>query len=100
MAQKWPSLQLTKRSLAVIDRLGLHQLQVCMAKTPYSFSDQPRLLGAPEGFTMGVRDITLSLGAGFAVVITGNIVTMPGLPAKPAAEGLLVDEDGVISGLE
>lgn len=89
-----------KRSLAVIDRLGLHHLQVCMAKTPYSFSDQPRLLGAPEGFTMGVRDITLSLGAGFAVVITGNIVTMPGLPAKPAAEGILVDEDGVISGLE
>ncbi|NQX47101.1 formate--tetrahydrofolate ligase [Paenibacillus tritici] len=89
-----------KRSLAVIDRLGLHQLQVCMAKTPYSFSDQPRLLGAPEGFTMGVRDITLSLGAGFAVVITGNMVTMPGLPAKPAAEGLLIDEDGVISGLE
>ncbi|MNN73928.1 Formate--tetrahydrofolate ligase [compost metagenome] len=71
-----------------------------MAKTPYSFSDQPRLLGAPEGFTMGVRDITLSLGAGFAVVITGNIVTMPGLPAKPAAEGLRVDEDGVLHGLE
>ncbi|WP_340026239.1 formate--tetrahydrofolate ligase [Paenibacillus sp. FSL K6-1096] len=89
-----------KRSLAAIERLDLHHLQVCMAKTPYSFSDQPRLLGAPEGFTMGVRDITLSLGAGFAVVITGNMVTMPGLPAKPAAEGLLVDEDGVISGLE
>lgn len=89
-----------KRNLAVIEKLGLQQLQVCMAKTPYSFSDQPRLLGAPEGFTMGVRDITLSLGAGFAVVITGNIVTMPGLPAKPAAEGLLVDEDGVLHGLE
>ncbi|MBY0009365.1 formate--tetrahydrofolate ligase [Paenibacillus typhae] len=89
-----------KRSLAVIEKLGLQQLQVCMAKTPYSFSDQPRLLGAPEGFTMGVRDITLSLGAGFAVVITGNMVTMPGLPAKPAAEGLLVDEDGVLYGLE
>ncbi|WP_238651253.1 formate--tetrahydrofolate ligase [Paenibacillus piscarius] len=89
-----------KRSLAAIERLGLNQLQVCMAKTPYSFSDQPRLLGAPEGFTMGVRDITLSLGAGFAVVITGNMVTMPGLPAKPAAESLLVDEDGVISGLQ
>lgn len=89
-----------KRNLAVIEKLGLQQLQVCMAKTPYSFSDQPRLLGAPEGFTMGVRDITLSLGAGFAVVITGNMVTMPGLPAKPAAEGLLVDEDGVLHGLE
>ncbi|MNO35275.1 Formate--tetrahydrofolate ligase [compost metagenome] len=89
-----------KRSLSIIEKHGLQQLQVCMAKTPYSFSDQPRLLGAPEGFTMGVRDITLSLGAGFAVVITGNIVTMPGLPAKPAAEGIQVDEDGVINGLE
>ncbi|WP_379130069.1 formate--tetrahydrofolate ligase [Paenibacillus sp. sgz500958] len=88
-----------KRSLAVIDRLGLHKLQVCMAKTPYSFSDQPRLLGAPEGFTMGVRDITLSLGAGFAVVITGSIVTMPGLPAKPAAEQLRIDEEGQLHGL-
>lgn len=88
-----------KRSLADIERLGLNDLQVCMAKTPYSFSDQPRLLGAPEGFTIGVRDITLSLGAGFAVVITGNIVTMPGLPARPAAEGLWMNEDGEINGL-
>ncbi len=89
-----------KRSLGIIEKLGLQQLQVCMAKTPYSFSDQPRLLGAPEGFTMGVRDITLSLGAGFAVIITGNIVTMPGLPAKPAAEGIQVDLNGIINGLE
>ncbi|WP_025707346.1 formate--tetrahydrofolate ligase, partial [Paenibacillus graminis] len=89
-----------KRSLGIIEKLGLQQLQVCMAKTPYSFSDQPRLLGAPEGFTMGVRDITLSLGAGFAVIITGNIVTMPGLPAKPAAEGIQVDLNGAINGLE
>lgn len=88
-----------KRSLAIIDRLGLHHLQVCMAKTPYSFSDQPRLLGAPEGFTMGVRDITLSLGAGFAVVITGNMLTMPGLPAKPAAEQLQIDDNGLLKGL-
>lgn len=88
-----------KRSLAVIERLGLNDLQVCMAKTPYSFSDQPRLLGAPEGFTVGVRDITLSLGAGFAVVITGNIVTMPGLPAKPAAEGLRISDNGTLHGL-
>ncbi|KAA9008434.1 formate--tetrahydrofolate ligase [Paenibacillus spiritus] len=88
-----------KRSLAMIERLGLNKLQVCMAKTPYSFSDQPRLLGAPEGFTVQVRDITLSLGAGFAVVITGSIVTMPGLPAKPAAEAVHVDENGRIAGL-
>lgn len=88
-----------KRSLAIIERLGLNDLQVCMAKTPYSFSDQPRVLGAPEGFTVGIRDITLSLGAGFAVVITGNIVTMPGLPAKPAAEGLQINDKGVLHGL-
>ncbi|MDT3425514.1 formate--tetrahydrofolate ligase [Paenibacillus forsythiae] len=88
-----------KRSLALIERLGLSHLQVCMAKTPYSFSDQPRLLGAPEGFTVQVRDITLSLGAGFAVVITGSIVTMPGLPAKPAAEGLQIDREGTLIGL-
>lgn len=88
-----------KRVLAAIDKHELNGLQVCMAKTPYSFSDQPRLLGAPEGFTLGVRDITLSLGAGFAVVITGSIVTMPGLPAKPAAENLTVDGDGVLHGL-
>lgn len=89
-----------KQSLAAIEHLGLENLQICMAKTPYSFSDQPKLLGAPEGFTVTVRDITLSLGAGFAVVITGNIVTMPGLPVTPAAEGLHLDEDGQISGLE
>ncbi|BCG61431.1 formate--tetrahydrofolate ligase [Paenibacillus sp. URB8-2] len=88
-----------KRSLALIEKLGLSRLQVCMAKTPYSFSDQPRLLGAPRGFTVQVRDITLSLGAGFAVVITGSIVTMPGLPAKPAAEGLRIDEEGRLLGL-
>lgn len=88
-----------KRTLAYIEQRGLHDLQVCMAKTPYSFSDQPRLLGAPEGFTLQVRDITLSLGAGFAVIITGSMVTMPGLPAHPAAEKLSVDQDGIISGL-
>lgn len=88
-----------KRTLAYIEQRGLHGLQVCMAKTPYSFSDQPRLLGAPEGFTLQVRDITLSLGAGFAVIITGSMVTMPGLPAHPAAEKLSVDQDGIISGL-
>ncbi|MFP4977681.1 formate--tetrahydrofolate ligase [Paenibacillus sp. CN-4] len=88
-----------KRTLAYIEKRGLHGLQVCMAKTPYSFSDQPRLLGAPEGFTLQVRDITLSLGAGFAVIITGSMVTMPGLPAHPAAEKLSVDQDGIIHGL-
>ncbi|WP_438348769.1 formate--tetrahydrofolate ligase [Paenibacillus sp. FA6] len=87
------------RGLAEIDRLGYGNLPVCMAKTPYSFSDQPRLLGAPEGFTIHVRDISLSAGAGFVVVHTGNIVTMPGLPKSPAAEHIALDEQGVINGL-
>ncbi len=87
------------RGLTEIDRLGYGYLPVCMAKTPYSFSDQPRLLGAPEGFTMHVRDVSLSAGAGFVVVHTGNIVTMPGLPKSPAAEHMAMDEDGVITGL-
>ncbi|OAB37604.1 formate--tetrahydrofolate ligase [Paenibacillus macquariensis subsp. defensor] len=87
------------RGLAEINRLGYGSLPVCMAKTPYSFSDQPRLLGAPEGFTMHVRDVSLSAGAGFVVVHTGNIVTMPGLPKSPAAEHMAMDEDGVITGL-
>ncbi|OAB42862.1 formate--tetrahydrofolate ligase [Paenibacillus glacialis] len=87
------------RGLAEINRLGYGSLPVCMAKTPYSFSDQPRLLGAPEGFTMHVRDVSLSAGAGFVVVHTGNVVTMPGLPKSPAAEHMAMDEDGVITGL-
>ncbi|MEC0242051.1 formate--tetrahydrofolate ligase [Paenibacillus dokdonensis] len=87
------------RSLADIERLGYGNLPVCMAKTQYSFSDQPRLLGAPEGFTVQVREISLSAGAGFAVVQTGSIMTMPGLPQSPAAEHMSIDEDGRISGL-
>ncbi|WP_136607222.1 formate--tetrahydrofolate ligase [Paenibacillus dokdonensis] len=87
------------RSLSDIERLGYGNLPVCMAKTQYSFSDQPRLLGAPEGFTVQVREISLSAGAGFAVVQTGSIMTMPGLPQSPAAEHMGIDEDGRISGL-
>lgn len=88
-----------QRGLAEIDRLGYGDLPVCMAKTPYSFSDQPRLLGAPKGFTIHVSEISLSAGAGFVVVHTGNIVTMPGLPRSPAAEQIALDEHGVINGL-
>ncbi|MNP28086.1 Formate--tetrahydrofolate ligase [compost metagenome] len=87
------------RGLAEINRLGYGSLPVCMAKNPYSFSDQPKLLGAPEGFTIHVRDISLSAGAGFVVVHTGNIVTMPGLPKSPAAEHIALDQHGVINGL-
>lgn len=82
-----------------LERQGFGQLPVCMAKTPYSFSDQASLLGAPEGFTVQVKDVTLSAGAGFVVVHTGNIVTMPGLPKVPAAERIHLDERGEVAGL-
>lgn len=82
-----------------LERQGFGRLPVCMAKTPYSFSDQASLLGAPEGFTVQVKDVTLSSGAGFVVVHTGNIVTMPGLPKVPAAERIHLDEHGEVAGL-
>ena len=70
-----------------------------MAKTQYSFSDDPKLLGAPQGFTLTVTDLKVCSGAGFIVAYTGDIMTMPGLPKVPAAEKIDVDENGVISGL-
>ena len=70
-----------------------------MAKTQYSFSDDPALLGAPDGFMVNVRELKVNAGAGFVVALTGNIMTMPGLPKVPAAEKIDVDENGVISGL-
>lgn len=82
-----------------LERQGFGSLPVCMAKTPYSFSDQANLLGAPEGFTVQVKDVTLSAGAGFVVAHTGNIVTMPGLPKVPAAERIHLDEHGEVAGL-
>lgn len=82
-----------------LERQGFGSLPVCMAKTPYSFSDQANLLGAPEGFTVQVKDVTLSAGAGFVVAHTGNIVTMPGLPKVPAAERIHLDEHGEVTGL-
>ncbi|MBE9914470.1 formate--tetrahydrofolate ligase [Paenibacillus donghaensis] len=87
------------RSLKDIEQLGYGNVPVCMAKTQYSFSDQPKLLGAPEGFKVQVREISLSAGAGFVVVHTGNIMTMPGLPKSPAAVHMSIDDDGRISGL-
>ncbi|AOZ93155.1 formate--tetrahydrofolate ligase [Paenibacillus crassostreae] len=88
-----------ERAVKEIYRLGYGNLSVCMAKTPYSFSDQPRLLGAPKGFNIHVTDISLSAGAGFVVVQTDNIMTMPGLPKTPAAEHIALDEQGIIHGL-
>jgi formate--tetrahydrofolate ligase len=78
---------------------GFGALPVCMAKTQYSFSADPTLMGAPEGFTLPVRDVRLSAGAGFIVVLCGEIVTMPGLPREPAAHKIHVDKDGLIQGL-
>ena len=85
-----------------IDRLtalGFAELPVCIAKTQYSFSDDPKKLGAPEDFTVSVRGVRLSAGAGFVVALTGDVLTMPGLPRVPAAEGIDVTDDGIISGL-
>ena len=85
--------------LAQLEALGFGDLPVCMAKTQYSFSDDAALLGAPRGFTVQVRNLKVCAGAGFIVALTGDIMTMPGLPKRPAAERIDVDEDGVISGL-
>lgn len=88
-----------KRALRKLEQLGTSRLPVCMAKTPYSFSDRAGLLGAPEAFTVEVKDVRLSAGAGFVVVHTGQVLTMPGMPARPAAERIHVDANGSISGL-
>ena len=88
-----------KKQAAELTDLGFGGLPICMAKTQYSFSDNQNLLGAPEGFTVTVRNIKVSAGAGFLVALTGDIMTMPGLPKVPAAEKVDVDENGKISGL-
>ena len=88
-----------KKQLAELEALGFGKLPVCMAKTQYSFSDDPALLGAPKGFTITVRNLKVSAGAGFLVALTGDIMTMPGLPKVPAAENIDVDENGKITGL-
>ena len=88
-----------KKQLATIESLGFGNLPVCMAKTQYSFSDNPELLGAPRDFRVTIRDVKVCSGAGFVVVKTGDIMTMPGLPKVPSAEKIDVDDDGVITGL-
>ena len=88
-----------KKTLQNLAGLGFGRLPVCMAKTQYSLSDDPTKLGRPSGFTVNVRDVYVSAGAGFVVAITGAIMTMPGLPKKPAANGIDVDADGRITGL-
>ncbi len=88
-----------EKDLAQIHELGKDNLLICMAKTQYSLSDDPALLGRPKGFTITVREVRLSAGAGFLVAITGSIMTMPGLPKKPAALSIDIDGNGRISGL-
>ncbi len=88
-----------KKDIERLTRLGFSDMPICMAKTQYSFSDDPARLGAPEGFTVTVRSLKVSAGAGFIVALTGEIMTMPGLPKSPAAERIDVDGNGKISGL-
>ncbi|MBQ7171030.1 MAG: formate--tetrahydrofolate ligase [Clostridia bacterium] len=88
-----------KKQIARLEELGFGACPVCIAKTQYSFSDDPKKLGAPEDFEVTVRSVKISAGAGFVVVLTGDILTMPGLPKSPAAERIDVDENGKISGL-
>ena len=87
------------KQIKQLEELGFGKLPICMAKTQYSFSDDPARLGAPRGFTVSVRNLKVSAGAGFIVALTGDIMTMPGLPKAPAAEKIDVDADGRISGL-
>ncbi len=79
--------------------MGFSNLPICVAKTQYSFSDNPKLLGAPDKFIINCKEVRLCAGAGFIVLICGDIMTMPGLPKKPAAETIDVDNDGNITGL-
>lgn len=88
-----------EKAIREIEGMGYGELPVCMAKTQYSLSDDPALLGRPEGFALHVSEVRLSAGAGFVVALTGSIMTMPGLPRVPSAEKIDIDENGVITGL-
>lgn len=92
-------LPAAKKELQKLEELGFGNLPVCMAKNQYSFSDNPKLLGRPEGFELTVREVYVSAGAGFVVALTRDVVTMPALSRKPAAYGIDVDDNGVITGL-
>ena len=88
-----------KKQLAHLEELGFNKMPICMAKTQYSISDDPAKLGAPVDFKITVRNLKVSAGAGFIVALTGDVMTMPGLPKVPSAEKIDVDEHGRISGL-
>ncbi len=87
------------QAITRLEKLGYGKLPICMAKNQYSLSDDPKLLGCPKDFPINIREVYVSAGAGFVVAITGTVMTMPGLPKHPAAEGIDVNEDGVITGL-
>ncbi len=88
-----------EKALRGFERAGFASAPVCIAKTPYSFSADPHLVGAPEGFVLPVREVRLSAGAGFVVALAGDVWTLPGLPHHPAAETIGVGPDGLIQGL-
>jgi formate--tetrahydrofolate ligase len=92
-------LPAARKQMEQLTALGFGKLPICMAKTQYSFSDDPSLRGAPRDFVVTIRNIKVSSGAGFLVALTGDIMTMPGLPKAPAAQEIDVDETGKISGL-
>ena len=92
-------LPAAQKQLDRLEELGFGKCPICVAKPQYSFSDDPAKLGAPKDFTVTVRNVKISAGAGFVVVLTGDIMTMPGLPKVPAAEKIDVDADGRITGL-
>ena len=92
-------LQAAEAKLRKARKLGYGQLPICMAKTQDSLSDNPKLRGRPQGFTLQVRDVEIAAGAGFLVALTGEIMRMPGLPEHPAADRIDVDADGNIIGL-
>ncbi|GFI61013.1 formate--tetrahydrofolate ligase [Clostridiales bacterium] len=88
-----------RKEMERLENLGFGKYPICLAKTQYSLSDDPLKLGRPTGFRITVRNMKVSAGAGFIVVLTGDVMTMPGLPKKPAAENIDVDSDGKIKGL-
>ena len=88
-----------RKTLADLEKLGYGSLPVCMAKTQYSLSDDPKALGCPQGFTLHIREVQIAAGAGFVIAITGSIMKMPGLPKAPASNNINVDKDGNITGL-
>ncbi|MCL2400710.1 MAG: formate--tetrahydrofolate ligase, partial [Defluviitaleaceae bacterium] len=87
------------QTLRMLEKNGYGNLPICIAKTQYSFSDNAKLLGAPTGFEVNIKQVRLSAGAGFVVALAGDIMTMPGLPAKPSAQNIDINDDGTIVGL-